>query len=143
MSSKVVVAPATGGSSASSISGIFRANTSSRLAILNGSIQSVADDCSEHTVLVLPDYKFVVGVPPSLDGAAQLWADALDPAFGRLGSEQPIFKSWILPYSCVILLCEVSPRSCIYTLSQVHALGKQVHTNNEIRDVRSPRLSSR
>jgi hypothetical protein len=134
------VASETSGSSGPSLPGIFRANTSGRLAILNGSIQSVADDCSEHTVLVLPDYKFVVGVPPSLDGAAQLWADALDPAFGRLGSEQSVFKSWILPYSCVILLCEVSPGSCIYALSEVHALTGSHKQRDKRCSIAAPKL---
>lgn len=58
---------------------------------------------------MFPDYKLVTEVERSKQGAAQLWRAAVSPAVGRageiLGDESPI-RSWVLPYSCVILLCK-------------------------------------
>lgn len=57
---------------------------------------------------MFPDWKLVTGVHNSAKGAQQLWTDVLDPSLGlavRQGKEAGL-KSWILPYSCVILLCE-------------------------------------
>jgi hypothetical protein len=63
----------------------------------------------EHeTVLVLPDFTMVVGVPPTLDGAKELWRTVLESRLPRMGvtKETSSFQTWILPYSCVIMLCE-------------------------------------
>jgi hypothetical protein len=87
------------------IPGVFHSSESSRLAILNGSHTTVSEDCTKETVLVLPDYKAVVGVPRTLEGAEELWRCALDPSLGRAGEADPSFRSWLLPYSCLILLC--------------------------------------
>ncbi|KIM67916.1 hypothetical protein SCLCIDRAFT_107247 [Scleroderma citrinum Foug A] len=91
--------------------GVFTQETAGRLSILNGSHNSLTlhhDATSTlDTVIVLPDYKVVSDVPRSLDGAKMLWTTALDPAHGRLGSPERsgTLTSWILPYSCLILLC--------------------------------------
>lgn len=94
-------------------SGLFTQETSQRLSILNGSHNSLSlhhDATSTlETVIVLPDYKVVTDVPRSLDGAKMLWTAALDPAHGGLGSPArpaDTLMSWILPYSCLILLCK-------------------------------------
>jgi len=68
----------------------------------------VCADADEHeTVIVLPDYSVVVGVPATLDGAKELWRTALDSRLPRMGvtEERSSFQTWILPYSCVIMLC--------------------------------------
>ena len=97
--------------------GVFTQETAGRLSILNGSHNSLTlhhDATSTlDTVIVLPDYKVVSDVPRSLDGAKMLWTTALDPAHGRLGSPERsgTLTSWILPYSCLILLCK-SIRGC-------------------------------
>jgi hypothetical protein len=84
-------------------SGVFSSSDSNRIAIVNGSHETLSEDCTRETVLLFPDYKLVVGIPRSLDGAQDLWNGAVDPALDRLGVEQSSFKSWILPYSCVIM----------------------------------------
>lgn len=85
-----------------------------RLSILNGSHRSFAEDPSKETVIVLPDFKVITGVPSSPVGAETLWRIALDPSYGRLGAESRTdsLKSWLLPYSRVILLCKTSGFSC-------------------------------
>jgi len=86
-------------------SGVFTSSESTRIAILNGSHDTLSDDCNLETVLVFPDYKAMVGIPRSLQGAQDLWSCAVNPALGRSGLDQSSLKSWILPYSCVIMLC--------------------------------------
>ncbi|KAI6105520.1 Sucrase/ferredoxin-like-domain-containing protein [Pisolithus sp. B1] len=91
--------------------GLFTQDTSNRLSILNGSHHSLSlhhDPASTlETVIILPDYKVVTDVPRSLEGAETLWKSALDPAYGRSGAPErsDTLKSWVLPYSCLILLC--------------------------------------
>jgi hypothetical protein len=87
------------------ISGVFKSSDSTRLAILNGSHDTVCDDCTLESVIVFPDYKVVTGVPRSLEGGEDFWKHVLNPSLGRAGSEKSPFKTWVLPYSCVILLC--------------------------------------
>lgn len=86
------------------VRGIFGANDTSRVGILNGSHKTLSDEELIETVLVFPDYKVVTEVPRSLDGAKNLWKNALDPSRGS--TQDSTFKSWVLPYSCVILICE-------------------------------------
>ncbi|KAJ7499152.1 Sucrase/ferredoxin-like-domain-containing protein [Mycena latifolia] len=88
------------------VPGVFSATDSTRLSILNGSHKTVCADELE-TVVVLPDFTMVVGVPPTLDGAKELWRTALDSHLPRMGmtEETSSFRTWILPYSCVIMLC--------------------------------------
>jgi hypothetical protein len=70
----------------------------------------VCEDDEHGTVIVLPDYSVVVGVPATLDGAKELWRSALDSRLPRMGitEETSSFQTWVLPYSCVIMLCEHS-----------------------------------
>ena len=90
--------------STKSVDGIFNANDTTRVGILNGSHESLSDDEALETVLVFPDYKVVTEVPRTLDGAKDLWESVLSPS--RDSTRGSIFKSWVLPYSCVVLLCE-------------------------------------
>ncbi|CAE6516054.1 unnamed protein product [Rhizoctonia solani] len=86
--------------------GVFTASDSTRLSILNGSHREVGCTPKTHTVLVFPDYKLVKDVPPTNEGASELWKAVLDPAVGIEGKATDSgMKSWILPYSAVILLC--------------------------------------
>jgi hypothetical protein len=86
------------------VRGVFAANNDFRVGILNGSHKTLSDDESIETILVFPDYKVVTEVPRSLDGAKDLWKNTLDSSRGS--TQDSTFKSWVLPYSCVILICE-------------------------------------
>ncbi|EJD01408.1 uncharacterized protein FOMMEDRAFT_89285 [Fomitiporia mediterranea MF3/22] len=95
--------------------GVHSYKPTGRLSILNGSHTSRADDPDTHaTVLVLPDYVAVSNVPLSAAGADAFWAHALDPAVPRAGTTATPnggeFKSWTLPYDCLILLCSHKKR---------------------------------
>ena len=81
------------------------------MAILNGSHDTLSNDHDHETVLVFPDYKVVAEVPRSLDGARELWRNSVNPSVPRVGSssEGSTVKSWVIPYTCVILICERSP----------------------------------
>ncbi|KAF8709414.1 Sucrase/ferredoxin-like, partial [Rhizoctonia solani] len=86
--------------------GVFTASDSTRLSVLNGSHREVGCAPKTHTVLVFPDYKLVKDVPATTEGASELWKAVLDPAVGIEGKPSGAgMKSWILPYSAVILLC--------------------------------------
>ena len=90
------------------------ANTS-KTTILDASHVAACDHPEHDTVLVLPDYKVVVEVERSLEGAQQLWRAAVDPAVGRAGAVNPSegdvspLRSYVLPYAVVILLCAWAP----------------------------------
>ncbi|KAG6820450.1 hypothetical protein H0H93_000446 [Arthromyces matolae] len=92
--------------------GVFRSSESTKISILNGSHNTMADDIDQETILVFPDYTVVTNVPRTRDGARRLWECAVDPATerGSLVLEKSPFKTWILPYSCVILLCSHKKR---------------------------------
>jgi len=89
------------------IPGVFTSADSTRLSILNGSHKTIAADDEQHTVLVFPDYTMVFDVPATLDGAKEMWRTALDATLPRMGGTPAAssFQTWILPYSCVIMLC--------------------------------------
>ncbi|KAF5393817.1 hypothetical protein D9757_000225 [Collybiopsis confluens] len=89
------------------VPGIFDSDDVNRLSILNGSHHTLSDDPDHETVLVFPDYKLITEVPRSLDGARALWDTALSPTVPALpaSDEKRSLNSWIIPYSCVILLC--------------------------------------
>jgi hypothetical protein len=80
------------------------------VAILNGSHDTLSIRNDHETVLVFPDYKVLAEVPRSLDGARELWRNSVNPSVSRLGSssETNTVKSWVIPYTCVILICERS-----------------------------------
>lgn len=86
-----------------SIRGIFEASGATRVSLLNGSHVTVSDDHSLQTILAFPDYKMVSEVPESVDGAKEFWRDAFNLS---VDPQEAKFKSWVLPYSCVILLCK-------------------------------------
>lgn len=86
--------------------GVFKSSDSTRLSVLNGSHQEVGCAPKTHTVLVLPDYKLVKDVPATPDGASEFWKAVIDPSVGVEGKNEAGLKSWILPYSALILLCE-------------------------------------
>jgi hypothetical protein len=79
------------------------------VSILNGSHDTLSKDYDYETVLVFPDYKVVTEVPRSLDGARELWRNSVNPSVSRPGStsEVNMIKSWVIPYTCVILICEL------------------------------------
>ena len=92
------------------VAGIFKDSENHAVGILNGSHETLS--CDEHeTVLVFPDYKVLTEVPRSLDGARELWRNSVNPSVSRLGSssESSSIRSWVIPYTCVILICERSP----------------------------------
>ncbi|KAH9482609.1 Altered inheritance of mitochondria protein 32 [Psilocybe cubensis] len=88
------------------VNGLFNTSDSSRISVLNGSHRTVCHEDAHESVLVFPDFKVVTEVPRSVQGALELWESAIDPSIGRDGSylEKSILKTWVLPYSCVILL---------------------------------------
>ena len=92
-----------------SVPGVFSHTEAGRLAILNGSHKSFSHDGSHETVIILPDFKVMSGVPRTPEGAEALWRTALDPSLGRAGaaSIKDQLKTWVLPYSCLILLCKL------------------------------------
>lgn len=81
------------------------------MAILNGSHDTLSRNNDHETVLVFPDYKVVAEVPRSLDGARELWRNSVNPSVPRVGASSgaSTVKSWVIPYTCVILICERSP----------------------------------
>ena len=102
----------------SAVAGIFKDSETHAVAILNGSHDTLSKDNDLETVLVFPDYKVVTEVPRSLDGARELWRNSVNPSVPRMGSssEANAIKSWVIPYTCVILICERSlpPYTHIY-----------------------------
>jgi len=95
-------------SSDHSVPGVFSHTEAGRLAILNGSHKPFSSDESQNTVIVLPDFKVMSSIPSTLEGAEALWKAALDPSLGRAGASLRTdeLKTWVLPYSCLILLCK-------------------------------------
>ena len=91
------------------IEGIFKDSENHAVGILNGSHKTLSYDDHE-TVLVFPDYKVLTEVPRSLDGARELWRNSVNPSVSRLGSfsGSSSVRSWVIPYTCVILICERS-----------------------------------
>ncbi|KAF8164989.1 Sucrase/ferredoxin-like-domain-containing protein [Crassisporium funariophilum] len=92
--------------------GLFLTSDSARTSVLNGSHRTLSCEDDHETVLVFPDFKAVTEVRRSVQGARDLWDSAVDPVIGRDGSylEKSILKTWMLPYSCVILLCSHKKR---------------------------------
>ncbi|KAG1874668.1 Sucrase/ferredoxin-like-domain-containing protein [Suillus subalutaceus] len=124
-------------------SGLLFSHTEAKfLSILNGSHRPFSYDESEETVIVLPDFMVVSGVSRTLAGAEVLWKAALDPALDRAGvitRTDNLLNTWVLPYSCLILLCSHKRRDkrCSVTapiLEKTFHLylereGWEVHTN--------------
>ena len=110
------------------VAGVYPYPPSGRLSILNGSHKSQSEDPDTHgTVLVLPDYVAISEVPQSALGATAFWKYALDPDVPRAGTVPSVhaydasnedeeglitkgFKTYTLPYNCLILLCSHKKR---------------------------------
>ena len=92
--------------------GVHNSAELTKVTILDGSHHSACEDPKRDTVLILPDYKVVSEVQRSLEGAKQLWTGAVDAGVGRAGAvvEGSTQRSWVLPYSSVILLCSHKKR---------------------------------
>ena len=90
------------------VAGIFKDSENQAVSVLNGSHDTLSKQNDNETVLVFPDYKVLTEVPRSLDGARELWRNSVCPSVSRLGSssETGTVKSWVIPYTCVILICE-------------------------------------
>ncbi|TFY83933.1 hypothetical protein EWM64_g53 [Hericium alpestre] len=89
------------------MAGIFKDSAAWTVSILNGSHDTLSRSHAhdKETVLVFPDYKVVLDVPRSPEGARELWENSVNPAVPRMGSlAKSSVKSWIIPYSCVILI---------------------------------------
>jgi len=88
--------------------GLFNTSDSDRTSVLNGNHKTLCYEDDKETVLVFPDFKVVTEVHRSVQGAHELWENAVNPVI-RPDSpyrERGNLKTWILPYSHVILLCE-------------------------------------
>lgn len=90
------------------VAGIFKDSETHAVSILNGSHDTLSKHHDYETVLIFPDYKVVAEVPRSLDGARDLWRNSVNPSVPRPGSSSgsSAVKSWVIPYSCVILICK-------------------------------------
>jgi len=95
------------------VTGLFHTSDSKRTSVLNGSHRTLCHEDDHESVLVFPDFQVVTEVRRSVQGAHELWESAVDPEIGCDGSylEKSILKTWVLPYSCVILLCE-----CVHSI---------------------------
>jgi hypothetical protein len=96
-----------GSGAVKSFRGVYSSSKASRVSILNGSHYTVSDDSTKESVLIFPDYKLVTEVSSSSEGAQALWTSVLNPTLGPLERlpKEGTLKSWLIPYSCVILLC--------------------------------------
>lgn len=94
------------------VNGVYDSTETARVTVLNGSHHTLSEDPKRDTVLVLPDYKVVTEVPRSREGADELYRDVVDPARPRAGAhiDGAELQSYVLPYSCVILLCSHKKR---------------------------------
>jgi hypothetical protein len=134
----------TASSSGKQLAGVHNAAESTRIQILNGSHRTLSDDAKHETVLVLPDYKVVMEVPRTAEGAQALYKTAVDPALGRVGAktegEPTELRSFPLPYSCVILLCKSSYAKVPQDGTASH-MSIQAHIKSATTTARSPRQS--
>lgn len=86
---------------ADGLPGVHRSTESSKVTILNGSHRTVSEDAARETVLVFPEYKIVTEVTSSAEGAWKFWHSL------KTGAEESDgLKTYVLPYSSVIMLCE-------------------------------------
>lgn len=122
--------------------GVFDSHSQTRVSILNGSHHTVCDDNKRETILLFPDYKVITEVERSREGAERLWRVAVNPSVGRAGvhvdkEDNPI-RSWVLPYSCVILLCRYifshstkrPDRTQVLTIQLLQILGSHKRRDN-------------
>jgi hypothetical protein len=105
--------PPPGKSVRPAVTGLFHTSDSKRTSVLNGSHKTLCHEDDHESVLIFPDFQVVTEVRRSVQGAHELWESAVKPEIGRGGSylEKSNLKTWILPYSCVILVCE-----CVHSI---------------------------
>ena len=124
------------------VNGLFTSADSKKLSILNGSHKSISDNPHHETVLLFPDYKLVTGVDCSQEGAQNLWDLCLRPGRHENASlrsytmEKSTLNTWVIPYSCVILLCKFILHSIPPLICLIKAL-----TRKEITGVALQRLN--
>ncbi|KAI0952178.1 hypothetical protein AcV7_008063 [Taiwanofungus camphoratus] len=117
--------------------GVYNSREVSKITILNGSHNTVCDEATRETVLVFPDYKIVTEVERSSEGAKKFWKSV-----GKGDSKADAeLKTWVLPYSCVILLCShkrrdnrcaiVAPKLRQAFQTSLEREGWEVHTQVE------------
>ncbi|KAI9066756.1 hypothetical protein FKP32DRAFT_1673600 [Trametes sanguinea] len=152
-------AAATNGDSANGthVHGLFDSDNlqkNKRVTILNGSHRTVADDADKETVLVFPDYKVVTEVARSHEGAEHLWTHAVSPFVDlhAVPAGETEVRSWVIPYSCVILLCSHKRRDnrCAIAAPKLeHSLtlalereGWEVHTQLDDPSMHGPPLET-
>ncbi|KAI0663320.1 Sucraseferredoxin-like protein [Cubamyces menziesii] len=148
-------APTANGGSAAHVPGVHdSANLAKhkKVTILNGSHRTVCHDDEKETVLVFPDYKVVTEVDRSHEGAEQLWNHAVSPHVDlhAVPEGATTVRSWVIPYSCVILLCSHKRRDnrCAIAAPKLqHALtvalereGWEVHTQPDDPSIHGPAL---
>ena len=100
--------PPSVGKSSSPSTGLFNPSQSTRISILNGSHNTLSHEDDHETVLIFPDFKVASEVRRSMQGAQDLWDSSVAPGISRSGAflEKSTLRTWILPYACVILLCQ-------------------------------------
>ncbi|TXT15934.1 hypothetical protein VHUM_00437 [Vanrija humicola] len=81
-------------------------------SLYSSSLISQADDPEDQTAIVFPDWKAVLEVENSLEGAQGLWDGALSGSLGRAGQRLQNEgegcnrrRSYVLPYRAIVLLC--------------------------------------
>lgn len=117
---------------------------STRLSILSSSLLSSSDSDNVQSVIVLPDFKIVHQVAETKDAGA-LVDTYLRPGVGRAGAAQPSpsLRSWPLPYSAVVLLCELPfhySRCLLLALADPHSTSPtHVYHSDADRLAQAPR----
>jgi hypothetical protein len=97
-----------------SVPGVFTQQSSTRLSILNGNHTTISEHHERGTVLIFPEYRFAFGVENTPKAAELLYEKAISPSTTYIptipeedeAGELP-FGILPIPYSCVILLCEL------------------------------------
>jgi len=136
------------------MSGVFQAEQSTRLSILNGSHHANGHDEDMQSVLILPDY-LLVNVPSGRAGVQKLWIDfvrAPSRVLPSFTAEHPPLKAWVLPYACVILLCShkkrdnrcaiAAPKLVSALETALHQEGWEVHRELDDVEMMGPPLAS-
>lgn len=121
---------------ADGLPGVHKSTESSKVTILNGSHRTVSEDAARETVLVFPEYKLLTEVESSAEGAWKFWHSL------RTGTkESDGLKTYVLPYSSVITLCECG--GAYMDAQDTHgALHAQARTSGGTTAVPSRRPSS-
>ena len=97
-----------------SVPGVFTQQNSTRISILNGSHTTISEHHDRETVLIFPEYRVVFGVESKPKAAELLYEKVVSPSTTYIptipeekeAGELP-FGILPIPYSCVILLCEL------------------------------------